>query len=195
MKRSVLILVLLLVAVPMWAIKGTPSGKRPLRIAVVHTGDRWADPSLDSAAAAIEHEIVGQLRQRGAEARETRHTLDDAEDNDAPEADLYVEVSAGQARQSEIGGIGLSDSHVSSTLGVILSRVAAEVRLYDAHTHELVDRYELSRSKTAVMPTSIGIGNSHFFAFGVVPIARHFQYRSAVRDVATEAADRITAGR
>jgi hypothetical protein len=196
MKRVSLSIAILLLTTPLWALKGTPEGKRPLRIAVLHTSDRWGDPSMDAAAAAIEHEIVGQLRQRGAEAWEVRHTLEDVQSEASfPEADLLVEVTAGEARQHEIGGVALGDTHVSTTLGLVLSRVAAEVRLYDARSHELLDRYELSRSKKAVLPTSLGMGDSHFFVYSVVPIARHFQYRSAVRDVASEAADRITAGR
>ncbi len=196
MKRAALVLSLLVLAVPVWAIRGTPDGKRPLRIAVLHTGDQWADPSMDAAAAAIEHEIVGQLRQRGAEAWEARHTLGDVRNEEpSPDVDFLVEVTAGEARQREVGGVALGDAHVSTTLGLVLSRVAAEVRLYDAGTHEMLDRYELSRSKTAVLPTSFGIGDGRFFVYSVVPIARHFQYRSAVREVAAEAADRIVARR
>jgi hypothetical protein len=196
MKRAALLVSILVLAVPVWAIRGTPEGKRPLRIAVLHTGDQWADPSMDEAAAAIEHEIVGQLRQRGAEAWEARHMLVDVPNEElSPEADLLVEVTAGEARQHEFGGVALGDAHVSATLGLVLSRVAAEVRLYDARSRELLDRYELSRSKKAVIPTSFGIGDGRFFAYSVIPIARHFQYRSAVRDVAAEAADRIVSGR
>ena len=109
------------------------------------------------------------------------------------EADLLVEVSGSHGAQHEVAGVGVGDAHVSTTLGVVISRVAAEVRLYDARTHELVDHYELSKSKTAVVPTSLGLGDGRFFVYSVVPIARHFQYRSAIRDVATEAAERITA--
>jgi hypothetical protein len=196
MKRASLVLSLFILATPVWALKGAPDGKRPLRIAVLHTSDRWGDPGMDAAAAAIEHEMVGQLRKRGADAWEARRTLEDVPNDDATsEADLLVEVTAGPGGQREVGGIGVSDTHVSTTLGVVLSRVAAEVRLYDAHTHELVDHYDLSKSKTAVVPTSLGFGDSRFFVYSVVPIARHFQYRSAVRDVAAEAADRITARR
>src|SRR5258708_9815769 len=170
MKRVFLVFSLLLLVTPVWALKGTPDGKRPLRIAVLHTSDRWGDPGMDAAAAAIEHEIVGQLRQRGAEAWEARRMLEDvANDDTSPEADLLVEVTAGPARLHEIGGIGVSDTHFAATLGLVLSRVAAEVRLYDARTHELVDHYELSKSKTAVLPTSFGIRDSRFFAFTVGP--------------------------
>src|SRR5258708_25489124 len=196
MKRAALVLFLRVLAAPVWAIRGVAAGTRRRRMAVLHTGDQWTDPGMDAAAAAIEHEIVDQLRERGAEAWEARHTLGDVRNEEpSPDVDFLVEVTAGEARQREVGGVALGDAHVSTTLGLVLSRVAAEVRLYDAGTHEMLDRYELSRSKTAVLPTSFGIGDGRFFAYSVVPIARHFQYRSAVREVATEAADRIVARR
>jgi hypothetical protein len=191
MKRAALVLALLVVAVPSFALKGTPDGKRPMRVGVLHTGDQWADWNYDRAAAAIEHEIVAQFRERGIEAWETHRTLKDAFQDNVEPADLYIEVSGGDARIHEIGGVDISGPHVATTLGVIISKAAAEVRVYDGRTLDLVDRFELSKRRTAVVPTSIGLREGPIFGLTVVPIFQHLQYRAAVRDVAKEAAERI----
>src|SRR5215470_4209959 len=107
MKLALAFTLLVLTATPAWAVKGTPDDKRTMRVAVLHTGDRWANESYDSAASAIEHEIAVQLRERGVDAWETPRTIDDVRDGDAQNVDLYVEVSGGDARLHEIGDIGV----------------------------------------------------------------------------------------
>jgi hypothetical protein len=192
MKRAALILLLLAIAVPSFALKGTPDGKHPLRIGVLHTGDEWADWNYDRAAGAVEAEIVAQLHERGIDAWQTHRTLKDAFQDNVEPADLYIEVSGGDARLHEIGGLDISGPHVATTLGVIISKAAAEVRVYDGKTLDLVDRFELSKRRTAVVPTSVGLREGSIIGFTVVPIFQHLQYRAAVRDVAKEAAERIT---
>lgn len=191
MKRAALLLALFAIAVPSFALKGTPDGRRPMRVGVLHTGDGWADGNYDRAASAIEHEIVAQFHERGINAWETHRTLKDAFQDNVEPADLYVEVSGGDGRQREIGGLDISGPHVATTLGVIISKAAAEVRVYDGRTLDLVDRFELSKRKTAVVPTSFGLRDGPIIGFAIVPVFQHLQYRAAVRDVAKEAAERI----
>ncbi len=191
MKRAAFVLALLAIAIPSFALKGTPDGKRPMRIGILHTGDEWADLKYDSAAVAIEHEIALQLHERGLDAWETHRTLKDAFQDNVEPADIYVEVSGGEARLREIGGLDISGPHVATTLGVIISKAAAEVRVYDGRTLDLIDRFELSQRKTALVPTSFGLREGPIIGFTVVPIFQHLQYRAAVRDVAKEAVQRI----
>lgn len=190
MKRTAFALALIILATPLLAVKGTPDGKRPMRIVVVHTGDGWADPNYDSSAAAIEQEIARQLRHAGLDAWEAHRTLDDIRADDRDEAELYVEVSGGNARLHEIGDIDISGPHVATTIGVIFSKTAAEIRLYDGRTYEQIDHFDLSRSKTTVVPTSFGV-RQPFVGFTVAPLVRHLQYRSAIHDIAEEAVQRI----
>jgi hypothetical protein len=191
MRRAAAVLGLLFFATPLFAFTGTPSGKRALRVGVLHTSDRWAEASYDSAAAAIEHEMAQQLRKAGLDAWDTHCTLEQIDGREDREADLYIEVSGGDARLREIGGIDIGTRHVATSIGVVVSKIAAEVRLYDGRSFELIDRFDLARSRTAVVPTSIGFGDRGIFAFAVLPVIDHFQYRAAVRDVAEDAARRI----
>lgn len=192
MKRILLVAATLLLAVPMWAFKGEPDAKRAIRVAVLHTNDGWADDSYNNAASAIEHEIAVQLREKGYEAWEAHRTLDEIRQSHNDDAELYVEVSGGDARLREIGGLDVSGPHVATTLGVIISKCAAEIRVYDGQYLDLINRFELSRRKTAVVPTSLGLREGPIYAITVVPIMRHLQYRSAIRGVAEEAVERIT---
>lgn len=191
MKRTILALLLLTAATPLLAVKGTPDGKRTMRVAVLHTNDRWADESYNSAASAIEHEIAAQLRAKGYDAWEAHRTLDDVRDGQADAADLYVEVSGGDARLHEIGGLDVSGPHLATTLGLIVSKCAAEIRVYDGQYLDLINRFELSHRKTALVPTSLGLREGPIYAITVVPIMRHLQYRSVIHDTAEEAVSRI----
>jgi hypothetical protein len=188
MKRAAL---LLLLALPMFAITGTPSGKRGLRVGVLRSAGVWQGDEL-IAATDVERETTAQLRRSGVEAWDTSRTIEMIRDEDLHDADLFVEISGGDARVHQVGDVGVGDRHVSATLGVLMSKVAAEVRVYDGRTLELIDQYDLSRRKTAVVPTSIGFGTRDLFAYAALPIFRHVQYRSAVREVAEEAAKRIS---
>jgi hypothetical protein len=175
----------------MFALTGTPSGKRPLRVGVLRSAGVWQDVEL-VAATDIERETTAQLRKGGVDAWDTSRTIEMIRDEDLHDADVFVEISGGDAGARQIGDVGVSDGHVSATLGVLMSKVAAEVRVYDGETLELVDHYDLSKRKTAVIPTSIGFGTRDLFAYAALPIFRHVQYRTAVREVAEEAAKRIS---
>ena len=193
MKRTIVILALLTIAVPSWALKGTPdTPKRPMRIGVLHTGDGWADASYDTAAAAIEREIALQLHDRGLEAWETHQTLRDAYQDRVGQADLYIS-GGGDARFRELGDLDVSGPHTVGSLGLVISKCAAEVRVYDGGTLALVDHFQLSHRRWAVVPTSLGLHNRRFvaLAISVIPIVQHLQYRSAIRGVAEEAVQRI----
>lgn len=178
-------------ATPLFAITGKPASRHTLRAGVLRTSDGWQEPELSAAAVAIEREMTEQLRSNGVDAFDTQRTLDQVRDEDVNGADILVEVSGGDARSRDIGGIGVADRHVSATLGIVISKVAAEVRVYDARTLELLDRFDLASTRAMVLPTSIGIRNADLFAWATIPFVRHLQYRSAIRSVAEDAAQRI----
>jgi hypothetical protein len=183
---------LLVLATPLLAVTGTPAGKRPMRVGVLRTADTWQG-DFDVAAVAIERELSAQLRAAGVDAWDTNRTLEGVRDDGVHDADFFVEISGGDAHQRQIGDVGVADEHVVATLGVVISRVAAEVRVYDGHTLELVDHYDLSHHKTVVVPTSIGFGTRDLFAQAALPFIRHMQFKAAIREVAEDAAHRIAA--
>ena len=188
MKR-LLLLGLLLAATPLFAINTTVL-RRGDRIGVLRMSERF-DGSEQTVANAIENVLPRALHERGFDAFDAQRTFEDIRGGDAPPAAFYVEVVGAHAREREAAGIGVGAETVGATLGVIVSHVAAEVRLYDGKTLELVDRWDLAKKNTTVAPTSLGIGGRYFWGAIALPILHFGQYRSAARDVAQQAAERI----
>ena len=190
MKRRLLFLGLLLVTTPVFAIN-TNILRRGERIGVLRMNEQFDVAAERTVASAIESALPHALRDRGFEAFDTQRTYDDVRRGDGPNAAFYVEVVGAHAHDREAVGVGVGAENVYASIGVVVSRVAAEVRLYDGKTLELIDRFDLSKKSTAVVPTAVGIGGRFFWAELALPFVRYGQYRSAARDVAHQAAEAI----
>jgi hypothetical protein len=189
MKR-LLFLGLLLVATPLLAINTTVL-RRGDRVGVLRMSERFEIASEETVARTIESDLPRVLRDRGFDAFDAHVTYDDVRRGDGPGAAYYVEVVGARAGDREAVGVGVGAENVYASIGVVVSRVAAEVRLYDGKTLELVDRWDLSKRSTAVVPTSVGIGGRFVWAAIALPFVHYGQYRSAAHDVARQAAERI----
>ncbi|PYL83876.1 MAG: hypothetical protein DMF17_12285 [Verrucomicrobia bacterium] len=82
---------------------------------------------------------------------------------------------------------------IAVEVAVVVGRVAAEVRLYDGRTLNIIESYDLHRDNTAVVPTGIGIAGRSIWAAIMLPFVQYSQYRSAAHEVAHQAALRIAA--
>jgi hypothetical protein len=189
MKR-LLFLGLLLVATPLLAINTTVL-RRGDRVGVLRMSERFEIASEETVARTIESDLPRVLRDHGFDAFDAHVTYDDVRRGDGPGAAYYVEVVGARAGDREAVGVGVGAENVYASIGVVVSRVAAEVRLYDGKTLELVDRWDLSKRSTAVVPTSVGIGGRFVWAAIALPFVHYGQYRSAAHDVARQAAERI----
>jgi hypothetical protein len=189
MKRF-LFLGLLLVATPLLAIN-TSVLRRGDRVGVLRMSERFDVASEETVARTIESDLPRVLRDRGFDAFDAHATYDDVRRGDGPGAAYYVEVVGARAGDREAVGVGVGAENVYASIGVVVSRVAAEVRLYDGKTLELVDRWDLSKKSTAVVPTSVGVGGRFVWAAIALPFVHYGQYRSAAHDVARQAAERI----
>jgi hypothetical protein len=189
MKR-LLPLVLLLAATPLFAIN-TATLRLGDRIGVLRMPAQFDAATERAVASTIEEDLPRVLHKRGFEAFDTQRTYDDARNGDAPPAAFYVEVVGARAGDREAAGVGIGAGNVYTTVGVVVSRVAAEVRLYDGKTLALIDRWDLSKKSTTVAPTSVGLGGRFVWAELALPFVRYGQYRNAAHDVAREAAARI----
>ena len=135
-----------------------------------------------------------ELRGRGFDAFDAELEYDDvAVEDHSHLADYFVEVVGGHADVSEHGGIGIDTRRGGVSLGILVSRVAGEVRVYDARTMELVSSHELRRKNTAIVPTSVGVGGGALYAVIALPFIERAQYRSAARAAARDAATHVTA--
>ena len=189
MKR-LLFLGLLLVTAPLLAINTTVL-RRGDRVGVLRMSERFDVATEETVARTIESDLPRALRDRGFDAFDAHATYDDVRRGDGPDAAYYVEVVGARAGDREAVGVGVGAENVYASIGVVVSRVAAEVRLYDGKTLELVYRWDLAKKSTAVVPTSVGIGGRFVWASIALPFDHYSQYRSAARDVARQAAERI----
>jgi hypothetical protein len=171
MKRLLATLCLTLVATSAFAFDST---RRTDRIAVLR--------GMHDAQIAMGDALRRELRTRGFDAFES-------DDRDV-DADYYVELVAVEPSTVDYGGIGVSGRHADIEVGVVVSRVLAELRVYDARM-ELIASENLSKRKTSFMPTSVGIGGGALYAVLALPFLERAQHRSVARAAARDAASMV----
>jgi len=189
MKR-VLGIVLVLAATPLFAIN-TSVLRRGDRVGVLRMSEDFELRSERVVSSAIYSGLSRELRARGFDAFESRLTYDDLRRGDDGGAAYYVEIVSARAANRNVGEVGVGADNAYATIGIVTSRVAAEVRLYDGKTLELVDSWDLWRKSTAVQPTSIGVGTRALFAAIALPFLERGRYTAAANAIAGDAAERI----
>ncbi len=178
MKR--LLIAMLLVVVPTVAFAFDETRDETVRIGVL----RGSDALPANIAAAMQTE----LRKKGFEAFDALRTYDELIEDGAAIADYYVEVVVRDASSAEHGGIGIGSRHVGVSLGVVTSRLSAELRIYDGDSMELVHSHDLFKRNTAVAPTSVGVGGGSLFAYIAAPYIERAQMKRLVRETGRSAA-------
>lgn len=177
MRRLALLLVL--AAVPVYAFHLTPQ-----------PGARIGVLRADGESQIVQRDLCSELRALGFDAFDARIPFADLTRGERPAADFYVDVVSTRAANHPVAGGEVGDGRVGVDLAVVVSNVAAAVRVYDAATLELVDQYDLQQDRTAVLPTAIGFGR-FFWARIPLPFVQSAQIRSVAHAVAHEAAHRI----
>jgi len=174
--------VLFFVAVPAWPFHITPPAGA--RIGVLRMS---SDSSLSRT---IQHGLRNNLRELGFDAFDAQSTFEELSPADRADADFYVAVVSSQALDHPVAGGEIGDGRIGVDVAVVVSKIAAAVRLYDARTLEVIDEYDLQRNRAAVVPTAIGFGR-FFWARIPLPFVQYAQFRSAAHAVARDAARRI----
>ncbi len=155
--------------------------------------DEFTQGAEQTVAKAVQTDLRSELRDRGFDAFDARMTFDELRRGQTT-ADYYVEIVSGHALNNPVGGVGSGAGGIAVEVAVVVSRVAAQVRLYDGRTLDLIQNYDLHQNRTAVVPTAIGVGSRSVWFFAAIPFFHYGQYRAAAHDVARAAAERI-AGR
>ena len=178
--------------VPAFALTRSPQPGD--RIGILRMSDRFGYGAERTVANTIQNDLRRELRALGFDAFDARVTYDDLYRRGPADADFYVEVVSSHAANREIGGIGTGAGPIAVDVAIVVARVAAELRLYDGRTLDVIERYDLQKNNTAVVPTAIGVGGRSVWAAIMLPFVEYGQYRAAAREVAHQAALRI-AGR
>ncbi|HJW94737.1 MAG TPA: hypothetical protein VJ901_14055 [Thermoanaerobaculia bacterium] len=189
MKRLAVALLIVLSAASAFALDTT---KRGNRIGVLVTRDRYTDRGAEAAmAASIGKYLREELQKAGFDAFLTDVTYDELARNTTSAADYYVEVASSETSGGSPGGVGVGNRDLGVDISVVVAHVAAEVRLYDGRSLELIRRFELQQSKKAIAPTSISIGGSGIWGWFSIPITEVVQFRRAAHGIAKDAATQL----
>lgn len=190
MKRLLIALAALLVAGTALAFDPRPADVA-LRIGVLRPADTYTWHREVTMQRTVVDVLGDELRKRGFDAYEVDLTFTQLEQDPDRDADFYVEIVGAGGESFDYGGLGVGGRHADVSFGLIVSRVAAELRVYDGRTLQTLATKTLSKKNTAVLPTSIGIGGSDFFAVFAMPFVERAQLRSVARAAARDAAVRV----
>lgn len=190
MKRILILAALLCAATSAFAFD---TKRERVKIGVLRASQEYAARGESIIADYVVRNLLGQLRDRGYDAFDAQLTYEDLEEEKALDADYYVEILGADGRTESRGGIGIGGAHVGVSVEMIVARVAAELRVYDADTLETIASEPLGAKTKAVLPTSldVGIGTRSVWALIGVPLIRTAQYRSASAAVARQAATAV----
>lgn len=181
---------LFFVAGSAFAFDPKPVAPAPPRIGVLRIADDY-----DHGEAYVAHLMVqylrDELRQRGVDAYDTGLTYDEVAHGDGEDAEYFVEIAGAGANSGSYAGVGIGSWDFGVGVDLIVSRVAAEVRIYDGRDGALMKSEELRKRNTAVMPTSLYLGGSRWFAAIATPFVQARQYRTITRSAARDAAQLV----
>lgn len=184
MKRVLLVMALLLVPI---ASNAFDTKRHAPRVGVLRVSNEYSH-AHEYVATNVVRRLREELVARGVDAYDAGLTYDEVADGKGEDADYYVEILGTRTDDGSYGGIGIGSHEIGVSVDVVVSRVAAEVRIYDGPTGELLSSEALSKRKTAVMPTSIYLGGSRLFAVVAMPFVQKSQYRTLARAAARDAA-------
>jgi hypothetical protein len=164
-----------------------PADEKHVRIGILHADVQYERGRESSVQELVLRSLRTELRERGFDAFDAEMTYDDAQRREA-DADYLVEVIGGESYSDDYGGVGIGDRNADVTLAVIASRVAGQLRIYDAHTMELLATKSIARRSTAILPTSVGLGGREVYAVVALPFVQWAQSRRVAHAAAHEAA-------
>jgi hypothetical protein len=142
-------------------------------------------------AARVRQQLVRELRERGFDAVDGRYSYDDLVRGGRTDSDLYVEITPSSESVTQAGGVGVGNRHVSVDLAVLVAHAAAELRVYDGRTLNLITKRSLHRNNVTVVPTAVGAGTHRAAVWIALPFVEYVRYRAAVGAVVDDAAAEI----
>ena len=181
MKRLLIALCLVTIGTSALAID---TDRRAIRVGVLR--GEWEETKYVTDA------LREELRSRGVDAFDARRTYEELRADGAATADYYVEVIGGQPSSTEYGGVDVGGAHASVSFGVFVSRFAAEIRIYDGESNELLATHDMVKRSRAFLPSGAGVGGRALFAWVALPFVERAQWRRVARAAARDAASAVS---
>ena len=184
MKRPIALIVALLLVAPSTYAFRTTAASGAKSVAVVSDAVLEGDARMVRNAVAAE--LVRELRRRGYDAYET-------ESAGRGEADFVVEIVGGEPASTDYGDVNIDGRNGGVSLALVISRVAAEVRVYEGNDLELLSSERLAKRTSRLLPTGVGVGGGVLYAFIALPFIERAQLRGVARDAARGAVSGVVA--
>jgi len=195
MKRRLAVFLFSLVTLPAFALSDSyePIFHKGDRIGVLRMPARYTQGTDGIVAGHLRRYLQEELRGAGFDGYDAQVTYDDLQRQGEKNADYYIEVVNADELSSQEGAAGIHLRDGSIDFALVIARVASAIRVYDGHTLELIQAYDLKGKCRAVVPTDIGVdlGIRGVAAWIALPFIQHAQYRAAARDVARIAVEKI----
>ena len=189
MKRLILFA---LVAFPSAALAFDPAPVRGNRIGILTTVAAEDDAETLRVAALMRGYLARQLRREGFDAFDARATLGEIDRGRTTDADYYVEFLRAETSSDPYGGGVVAGRHGGVDLALVVSHIAAGLRIYDGRTLEIIDDVDVEARSRAVVPTAIGLGQRGLGIWVGLPVGL-MRSRSVAKDAARDAAQSIAA--
>jgi hypothetical protein len=115
---------------------------------------------------AFHDELRSELRERGFDVFDVDATFEELSLNPDRDADWYVQIIPEQGETVDdvdyYGGIGVGGRHADVTLGLLVSRIAAEANVYRGRTLELIATESLKKRtpRSCRRPSALEDGTS-----------------------------------
>ena len=188
MKRLVLFLALMAFATAAVAFDPTPG--RGNRIAILTTVAAEDDVETLRVAALMRGYLAKQLKRQGFDAFDARATFEEIERNQIASADYYVEFMRAETNSDPYGGGVVAGRHGGVDLALVVSHIAAGLRIYDGRTLEIIDDVDVYARNRAVVPTAIGLGQRGLGVWVGLPVGL-MRSRSVAKEAARDASESI----
>src|SRR6266496_4011101 len=130
--RRLILFLTFAITVPAFALTRSPQPGD--RIGILRMSDRFSYGAEHTVANTLQNDLRRELRALGFDAFDAGITYDDLSRRGPSNADFYVEVVSSHAMNRPVGGVGTGAGSVAIEVAVVVARVAAELRLYDART-------------------------------------------------------------
>lgn len=193
MKRSLFVLIVLIVL-----IASAPAAfafdpvKRDLNRITVLEPPLYGSTDVEMQIAGnVRRHLASELRSRGFDVVQSPATYADLQRSGATDAGLFVEIAPSDFDSSAQGDVAIAGRNAGVDLALLVSRVAAELRVYDGRTLALIAKRHLTRKDVSVVPTAIGAGGYRMSVWFALPFVRYARYRVTAGAIVNDAVAEI----
>ena len=161
------------------------------RVTVLEAPHYGRNADADRVSRHIRERLVRELLNRGFDAEDCGMTYVEVQRRGGFDSGLLVELTPADASERSIADASVRVPNGSIDIAVVVSRIAAELRVYDGRSLELVAKHRLQSQVASVVPGGAGV-ESRSTSISVGLPMDYARYRAAINGVVDDAANEIS---